>query len=177
MLASFIVRLVITDGGSIRHGLMQCSIAFSIARQGRRTQARGLGPGGGAIPPQILADQLTHGHGQRYPISIRIGSDIPPPPNFQIFLGPCHTFILMTRYQQSDPQIFILLFEFFYIILRVSEGKKCAILQSWNEFTCSTNLSYNQLGLFLSQTSRLVVRKIFPQGNSRYYGIFVTSPK
>ena len=41
MLASFIVRLVITDGGSIRHGLMQCSIAFSIARQGRRTQARG----------------------------------------------------------------------------------------------------------------------------------------
>ena len=55
MLASFIVRLVITDGGSIRHGLMQCSIAFSIATQGRRIQ------GARAIPTQILADQLR-GH-------------------------------------------------------------------------------------------------------------------
>ena len=185
MLASFIVRLVITDGGSIRHGLMQCSIAFSIATQGRRTQgARGEG-----IPPLDFGRSVNPWtwltlsmleirglqHAQLTQYQSEAGQISLLPPIFQIFLGPCQTFILKARYQQTDPQIFI--FEFFYIILRVSEGKKCAILQSWNEFTCSTNLSYNQLGLFLSQTSRLAVRKIFPQGNSRYYGIFVTSPK
>ena len=120
MLASFIVRLVITYAGSIRHGLMQCSSAFSIANQGRRIQG-GQEGGGQSFPLRCCS--FSQPMDMVNPMSIRSGSDIPPPPpNFQIFQGPCHTLILMARYQQNDPQIFI--FEFFYIILRVSEGKK-----------------------------------------------------
>ena len=124
--------LVITNGGSIRHGLMQCSIAFSIATQGRRTQgARGEG-----IPPLDFGRSVNPWtwltlsmleirglqHAQLTQYQSEAGQIFLLPPIFQIFLGPCQTFILKARYQQTDPQIFI--FEFFYIILRVSEGKK-----------------------------------------------------
>ena len=73
MLASFIVRLVITDCGSIRHGLMQCSIAFSIATQGRRTQ----GARRGGNPPTLRFCQFSLPMDMVNPISIRSGSDIP----------------------------------------------------------------------------------------------------
>ena len=120
MLASFIVRLVITYAGSIRHGLMQCSSAFSIANQGRRIQG-GLEGGGGNPSPSDVAHSVNLWTWLTLYQS-EVGQISPPPPNNQIFQGPCHTLILMARYQQNDPQIFI--FEFFYIILRVSEGKK-----------------------------------------------------
>ena len=99
--------------------------------QGRRTQgARGEG-----IPPLDFGRSVNPWtwltlsmleirglqHAQLTQYQSEAGQISLLPPSFQIFLGPCHTFILKARYQQNDPQIFI--FEFFYIILRVSEGK------------------------------------------------------